>query len=165
MCAHQKKLHVCPSETAAQMISDPLNRAVSPAVNSNAAMTPVCNCVVYGPCGLVEAARLSVRLWMLRSQPDFGASHPPVSCSPSCCSQRWRLTLMCANNFIGNSVFSICCRRKFSVTDDKVSVGVNSVLANTSLSDVICSTTGATVHLLWMQETGRLDIGQVNCDE
>lgn len=47
---------------------------------------------------------------------------------------------MCANNFIGNSVFSICCRRKFSVTDDKLSVRTNSVLACTSytpLSDVI----------------------------
>lgn len=37
---------------------------------------------------------------------------------------------MCTNNFI---VFSFCCGRKFSVTDDKVSVGANSVPAHTSL--------------------------------
>lgn len=72
--------------------------------------------------------RLNMVFKMLQSEPDFRASYLPVSYSQICCSQGRKLTLMCTNNFIGNSVFSSCCSRASSNKDYEVSHGLNLVL-------------------------------------
>ena len=84
---------MCPVKSATQMISDLLNRAVSPTINLNAALSlrrkgVTEGEVFYGARGLVREVRLNIVFKMLRSEPGFDSSYLPVSCSQICCSRR-----------------------------------------------------------------------------